>query len=190
MRLGLGDELTHIRRGGTKQPLATREEVLAVLAHSATDCEPSKVAVSRPRAAESEKTKFPSVSCVNTPFWIARHNIDHALPRYHRLLRIVSIPSLRPSICTGSAGSLYTIDVVNVREVCFHVRNGLKNSVVGQVACSAGVHLQLCNDRYWRHCLLYLYHHTHPRRICSRMKPRLGELTHQRRPPRADRARP
>jgi transposase len=32
MRLGLGDELTHITRGGTKRPLATREEVLAVLA--------------------------------------------------------------------------------------------------------------------------------------------------------------
>jgi len=28
MRLGLGDELTHIKRGGTKRPLATREEVL------------------------------------------------------------------------------------------------------------------------------------------------------------------
>jgi transposase len=32
MRLGLGDELTHITRGGTKRPLATREEVLSVLA--------------------------------------------------------------------------------------------------------------------------------------------------------------
>jgi len=32
MRLGLGDELTHITRGGTKRPLATSEEVLAVLA--------------------------------------------------------------------------------------------------------------------------------------------------------------
>jgi hypothetical protein len=32
MRLGLGDELTHIRRGGTKRPLATKEEVLAIQA--------------------------------------------------------------------------------------------------------------------------------------------------------------
>jgi transposase len=32
MRLGLGNELTHITRGGTKRPLATREEVLSVLA--------------------------------------------------------------------------------------------------------------------------------------------------------------
>jgi hypothetical protein len=30
MRLGLGEELTHITRGGTKRPLATREEVLAL----------------------------------------------------------------------------------------------------------------------------------------------------------------
>jgi transposase len=32
MRLGRGDELSHITRGGTKRPLATREEVLSVLA--------------------------------------------------------------------------------------------------------------------------------------------------------------
>jgi hypothetical protein len=30
MRLGLGAELTHITRGGTKRPLATIEEVLAL----------------------------------------------------------------------------------------------------------------------------------------------------------------
>ncbi len=29
LRLGLGDELTHITRGGTRRPLATREEILA-----------------------------------------------------------------------------------------------------------------------------------------------------------------
>jgi hypothetical protein len=30
LRLGLGDDLTHISRGGTKRPLATIEEVLAL----------------------------------------------------------------------------------------------------------------------------------------------------------------
>jgi hypothetical protein len=30
IRLGLGDELTHITRGGTRRPLATIEEVLAL----------------------------------------------------------------------------------------------------------------------------------------------------------------
>jgi hypothetical protein len=30
IRLGLGHDLTHIRRGGTRRPLATVEEVLAL----------------------------------------------------------------------------------------------------------------------------------------------------------------
>ena len=30
IRLGLGEDLTHITRGGTKRPLATIEEVLAL----------------------------------------------------------------------------------------------------------------------------------------------------------------
>jgi hypothetical protein len=30
IRLGLGDDLTHITRGGTRRPLATIEEVLAL----------------------------------------------------------------------------------------------------------------------------------------------------------------
>jgi hypothetical protein len=31
LRLGIGDELTHISRGGTKRPLASSQEVLQLL---------------------------------------------------------------------------------------------------------------------------------------------------------------
>jgi transposase len=41
MQLGLGDELSSITRGGTKRPLATREEVLSALAEQ-QDREQSK----------------------------------------------------------------------------------------------------------------------------------------------------
>ncbi len=30
LRLGIGDDVTHITRGGTRRPLATREEILAL----------------------------------------------------------------------------------------------------------------------------------------------------------------